>query len=99
MPKSKILDLLKINPLVLIANLAAAIQALGIDVPIIDVKSEGEDLVITLYGGEIKKFPLDYNLVIKIDSLKDTHDEPLTLAASVLGRDKNSPPDWTPPTP
>jgi hypothetical protein len=96
MPKSKILDVLKIAPLALIANIAAAIQAIGIDVPIIDVKQEGDDLLIILYGGRIESFPLDYNLMIKIDNLADNNDEPLALAATVLGRDKNSLPDWKP---
>jgi hypothetical protein len=99
LPKPSIKDVLtKLTPLALIANLAAALAALGVDIPIIDVAQEGDDLVITLYGGRIERFPLDYNLVVKIDKISSTKesDAPVRLAASVLGRDKNSPDDWLP---
>jgi hypothetical protein len=95
--KPSIKDILKkVAPLTLIANLAAALVAIGVDVPIIDVKQEGEDLVITRYGGRIERFPLDYNLVIKIDNLDSDkpEDEPLRTAEAVLGKDKNSDKEW-----
>jgi hypothetical protein len=90
--------LTKLTPLALIANLASALEALGVDIPILDVKLEGDDLVITLYGGRIERFPLDYNLVIKLDKLDSQAeaDQPVRLALSALGRDRNSPADWTP---
>jgi hypothetical protein len=95
--KPKLKDILtKLTPLALIANVAAALVALGIDIPILDVKLEGEDLLITLYGGRIEKFPLDYNLVLKIDKLDEKQIEKVNLAATVLGKDKHSPADWQP---
>jgi len=97
-PKPKLKDILtKLTPLALIANLAAALKSLGLDIPIIDVVTEGDDLVITLYGGRIERFPLDYNLIIKIDKIgKTDEDAPTRLALSALGHDKKSPKDWLP---
>jgi hypothetical protein len=95
--KPSIKDILKkVAPLTLIANLAAALTALGLDIPIVDVIQDGDDLVITFYGGRIERFPLDYNLVIKIDKLDSTapEDEPLRIAEVVLGKDKNSRKEW-----
>jgi hypothetical protein len=88
----------KLSPLKLIANVAAALVSLGIDIPILDVKLDGEDLLITLHGGRVERFPLDYDLVLKIDRLGSTDeaDAPVRLAASALGRDKHSPAGWLP---
>lgn len=87
-----------ISPLCLVANVSAAMNKLDFDRPIISIVTNGNELIITLDGGQIEHFPIDYTLTITqkdIDHAKKS-EESLRLALSALGRDNNSKPGWLP---